>query len=362
MAFPKSGNIMLHLKIQANMIKLRRIQLYDTMRSQNRGHLKSAIKKLFGFLFYKAFEETFPVHKEKATLEAKKNMRKFYEVFRKKAVVELNQKEFRTLSDPDVQYVFGQALVESGRKDDDELRRNISSLLISRIKHHKSDLKKLVFGEAISTIGKLTADQVKIITACFVLEYATSSHVNNMADFNGFLENNVRPFLFFKNTHAEFMHIEYTRCGSLSVGSWDLIQRLRDDYSVLFMDGVDKSEFENFYLPDEIRKELITKEELSGKYLFTFKNLRDLEKYLITKSISIAKRKEIIEVYRSHILNNKLIEQKLRKETKLGNDLLQYHENTFLKHLTLTSVGIVIAATHFERVTGNKVDIDIWIN
>src|SRR5713226_6644785 len=138
------------------------------MRSQNKKHRHSIIKKLFGFLFYRSFEETFPEHKEKATLEAKKNMRKFFEVFRKKAVVELNQKELRIMSDPDFQYVFNQALMETGRKDNDELRQNMSSLLMSRIKHHESDLKKLVFGEAISTIGKLTSNQLKIITACFV--------------------------------------------------------------------------------------------------------------------------------------------------------------------------------------------------
>jgi len=42
-------------------------------------------------------------------------------------------------------------------------------------------------------------------------------------------------------------------------------------------------------------------------------------------------------------------------------DLLDFWDNSSMKHLTLTSVGIAIATANLRRKTGISVDLDIWI-
>jgi hypothetical protein len=277
----------------------------------------------------------------------------------------LPEQEISKLKEPDTQLTLMEAAKISGRKQNEELRNLLANLVVSRIKNDKTgkeELKNIVYNEAISTINKLTLDQLKIITLCYLLRYTSYGGIVSWDKFKNYLNTHIKPFLGFKDTNAEFQHIEYAGCGSIGIGSWDLINIYKQQYSFLFFNLVEKDQIDNLNLLDDIKKEIVVLDTKEDKYFIRFKNKTELEKYLKEKNVKVEIEKKLVSIYESHIKNNEKIKKKISYETEIGKELLDLWEKSNLKHLSLTSVGIAIGVSYFEQVTGEKIDIGIWIN
>ena len=282
-------------------------------------------------------------------------------------IKELPEEEIIKLKEPDTQLTLIEAAKISGRKQNAELRDLLANLVINRIKNDKSgkeELKNIVYNEAISTINKLTIDQLKIITLCYLLRYTSYTGIRSWETFNSYLNSHIKPFLGFKNTNAEFQHIEYAGCGSIGIGRWDLLNIYRHEYSFLFLNLIPKQDIDDLNIPEDIKKEIAILDQKEDKYFLRFRNKNDLEKYLKEKSKNEELNKKIVNIYEANIKSNNDIKDKIVKETDIGKEIFDLMEvnNGNLAHLSLTSVGIAIAATYFEQIVGEKIDINIWIN
>jgi len=187
------------------------------------------------------------------------------------------------------------------------LHKNLSSLITQRINNDDEDLKRIVYDEAISTIGKLTIDQLKIITLCYLVKYTSYSGIVSWETYKTYLNTHIKPFLGFKNTNAEFQHIEYAGCGSIGISSWDVINIHKQQYSFLFSNLTEKDQVDNLTLPDEIKKEIVVLDTKEDKYFIKFKNKTELEKYLKKKKINDEITKKLVSIYESHIKNKVII-------------------------------------------------------
>lgn len=280
-------------------------------------------------------------------------------------IKDLPEEEMVKLKEPDTQLTLLEAAKISGRKQNDELRNLLANLVVSRIKNDKTgkeELKNIVYNEAISTINKLTIDQLKIITLCYLLRYTADNRIVSWDTYKHHLNTHIKPFLGFKNTHAEFQHIEYAGCGSIGIGGWDFTNIYKSQYSFLFFNLVEKKQIDDLNLPIEIKQEIVALDTKEDKYFIRFKNKTKLEEYSKEKKIDEDNIKKLTSVYESHIKNNDEVKKKILEETEIGKELLDIWEKSALKHLSLTSVGIAIGASYFEQTVGEKIDIDIWIN
>jgi hypothetical protein len=308
------------------------------------------------------FKENFPKLKEEAENEVKKNVNLFIEELDRKITAKLNKEQINKFRDPDIQYALYEAIKINARKNSEELRKNLSTLIVERVENDNNDLKRIVYNEAIATVGKLTTNQLKILTLCFLLRYAYYTGIVSWETFNHHLDTRIKPFLDFKDTNAEFQHIEYAGCGSNSIGIWDLIQIFRTTYSLLFNNLIERLDIENLNLPILIKEDVINLSQKENKYFFKVKNKQDLEKYLKEKSIDTELKNKLLNIYESHIRGAPEVKEEMIKKTHLGAKLIELCENRNIEHLNLTSVGIVIAAIHYEQTVGEKINIDIWIN
>lgn len=275
----------------------------------------------------------------------------------------LNSKELDALKEPLIQYDVSEALKSVGKISDESLRATLSSLVEKRIKNDtkEDDLKKIVYSESIRTIEKLTINQLKIITLCYLVRYTRYSNIRNWKDYGKYLNHSIKPFLSFKNTEAEFQHIEYAGCGNISIGNWDLIEMYRVRYSCLFLLPIKGDEIKKLQLPASISNEVFLKED-NRKYSFSIANKFDLENYFNKKGVNQDLRQKISHFYDSKIDRKESIKEKLIKYDNNSKKLMSVCNETKIKNMSLTSVGITIAATYFEQVTGDTIDINIWIN
>ncbi len=277
----------------------------------------------------------------------------------------LSEDERSKLREPDVQLALVEAAKISGRKRGEELRDLLANLVINRIENDSSgeeDLKNIVYNEAILTINKITLDQLKIITLCYLLRHTNHGGVVSWNTFRTYLNNNIKPFLSFKNTVAEFQHIEYAGCGSIGIGSWDFIKSFQQEYSFLFFNLVDKQKIDDLNIAEEVKKEIVAVDVKEDKYSIKYRNKTELENFLKGKDIDKKIIGKIISIYEASIKNEEEIREKIMKETDIGVSLLNIWDKSDLKHLSLTSVGIAIGASYFEQIVGERVDIGIWIN
>lgn len=278
----------------------------------------------------------------------------------------LPEQDMGKLKEPDTQIALLEAAKISGRKPDVELRNLLANLVVSRIKNDsagKEELKNIVYNEAISTVSKLTVDQLKIITLCYLARYTSYGGIVSWDAFKNYLNTHIKPFVHFKNTNAEFQHIEYAGCGSIGIGSWNLVDIYRQQYSFLFSNLIEKAKIEDLDLPENIKSELLRFDATEDKYFVRVKNKEELQKYLKDKGLDEEKQNQFSSLYERNIKNSGDVKKKIEEETEIGKELLElWGTKSNIPHLSLTSVGIAIAASYFEQTVGEKINIDIWIN
>ncbi len=311
-------------------------------------------------LFDDLFNRNFPKLREEAQKTAEENSKKFCEQFLEEAKTKLKPEDVTKLSDPDLQYILTKSIITSARKNEDELRDNISTLLIERIKNSEHNLRSIVYNESIETIGKLTQDELKIICLCFMLRYTVRKGIVIMEQLNASLKN-LEPLLDFNNTDAEFQHIEYVGCGSLGIGSWSVSSKIQNSYSHLLPMTVSSGQMKNYGIPDDIIQELFT-EENETDLKFKISNEGQLEDCLIITTLDETQKNQL----RSELKNSKNASFGKIPEIiqKFGSSLQKMSEivdKSALKNLSLTSVGIVIGAMYYEKISGENIDIGIWI-
>lgn len=153
---------------------------------------------------------------------------------RLKAIHEQSKEIKNVIDSPDFQYISKQATISASRQSSKELHNNLASLLIQRINHDQTDLKRIVLDEAITIVDKLTRDQLQILTANFILTRARLDGLSTIDQFKKFLDDNILPFLSFKNTRAEFEHLVYTGCANISIMVTDISNLFKQSYPNIF--------------------------------------------------------------------------------------------------------------------------------
>ena len=318
--------------------------------------IEEVAKQLMGSVFGELPEDT------KKQIET--NQKSYFQALSENLgkIIKQNEDLKKVIDSPDFQYISKTASISASRSTSAELHKNLSSLMTQRINNNDEDLKRIVYDEAISTIGKLTSDQLKIITLCYLGRYTTYSGIASWDTFKNYLNKHIKPFIEFKNTNAEFQHIEYAGCGSIGIGSWNLVDIYRQQYSFLFSNLIEKAKIEDLNLPEEIKNELLRFDTTEDKYFVRIKNKEELEKYLKNKNLEEVMVNQFVSLYERNIKNSDEVKKKIEDEVEFGKKLLELWEKSNIPHLSLTSVGITIAASYFEQTTGEKIDIGIWIN
>lgn len=269
----------------------------------------------------------------------------------------------KIINDPDFQFISKNALISASRSPSIELHKNLSSLVIQRINSSNDDLKRIVYNEAITTINKLTTNQLKIITLCFLFKYIANDGITSWQTYVDYLNAEFKPFLNFKNTIAEFQHIAYTSCGSIGITSKSGLKVHKENYTFLFLNLIEKSEIDNLNLDNTIKQKLVTVDPKEDKYIINFLNKHSLQNFLKENNINEETIKKISSICMHHIKDDQEIKIKIAQEANIDKNLLEpWADHSNVSFLSLTSVGIVIAATYFEQITGDKIDIDDWIN
>ena len=277
----------------------------------------------------------------------------------------LSDSERARLSEPDAQVAVLRASRTSGQIRNKELRSVLSTLVIRRIRDTSADedIVSIVYNEAIKTMEKLTIDQLKIIAICFILGYTMATRIDSWEELDNYFKT-LSQFLDFKNTQTEFQHIEYAGCGSIQIGKKYIVKMLKRNYTLLFKTPIKKADVDRLSLAEDLWNSIgsaLFSEVEDNNLTFRFRNSFDLEDYTDQHVPDDKVSKALLSLFNSNVLPDSEAKKEIEERTKDGSMIIDIWENSNLKHLTLTSVGIAIAATYFEEVTSEKLEIAEWI-
>jgi hypothetical protein len=278
-------------------------------------------------------------------------------------VQRLKESEIKQLIEPDTQFMLREAANTSGRRTEKDIRSVLAHLVVKRIKSDSTcpgeNIKDIVFSEAVSTVGKMTSDQLKIITLCYMLKYTKRMGVLNWDQINDIFEKSIKPFIDFKNTQTEFQHIEYVGAGSISALGSDFCDSFSKEYGFVFNKDINKEKVKSLNLDIDLQNNIFFNE--GEIYRFKFDTKNGLDQFLEEKNILDPTKSEISKIWNESRMPKQEIENIIKEKSNTGKKLIELWKNSSLPRLLLTSVGIAIAATNYEQITGDTLNIDIWI-
>lgn len=310
-------------------------------------------------MFQILIEGEFPKF-ENSQLKMKNNIENFAKIFVKMGLGKISEEDKEKFTDPDLRFILTDAVKTASRKNDSNLHEILSNLVIQRI-HHDDEIKQVVFNEAISIMGKLTSNQLKIITLHFVLTKVSWHKIQTIENLNIFFKDVFSKLIPFKDTDAEFGHLQSIGCMQQSIGTWDVVN--------VFFKGSCSNLFLKEFSSDEIKKleikypeiEEIFEKNKGDSYKCKSVNSHELQKY-ISKSSETNIKSELLSMYNSHFIALEEI-KKVIESIPLGNELLkQCNNESSITSNNLTGVGVAIALAYLEVTTNVKLDPNTWIN
>jgi hypothetical protein len=145
--------------------------------------------------------------------------------------------------DPDFQYALFTVQKEYARNGDKDLGDLLVDLLVDRSKQEQRDILQIVLNESLRTAPKLTENQLAVLAVVFLFKYTQNFGVGNHQMLGDHLDKYVAPFAskVVKN-QACYQHLEFSGCGSISIGAISLEQILGQTYQGLFLKGFEQTE------------------------------------------------------------------------------------------------------------------------
>jgi len=275
-----------------------------------------------------------------------------------------NPEGFKKAEDPDFQYALFTVQKEYARTGGEELGDLLVDLLVDRSKQEQRNILQIVLNESLTVAPKLTEDQLAALAVTFLFKYTQNQGIGNHEMLGKNFDSHVQPFVSkLSKNQACFQHLEFSGCGSISMGTNSLQSILGTTYQGLFLKGFDK---------DEIQKREIS---IGMNPLFFIPCLNDLQKIQVransaealtkameSQNISEEDKPKIIALFNLNKMNENEIKEKCIQIRPYMETIFDIWSESSLANFTLTSVGIAIGHANIKRLSGEFSNLSIWIN
>ncbi|MBI1185008.1 hypothetical protein GC194_12100 [bacterium] len=280
-----------------------------------------------------------------------------------KEVKDRNPKAVGTMEDPGMQHSLFTAQKEYARTGDKDLSDMLVNILVDRASQKERNLKQIVLDESLNVVPKLTASQMDTLTIVFIIKYSRNSDVKDLISFKSYLALYIKPFTsILSKEDSLYQHLEFTGCGSISSSSVKIQNVFSKTYKGLFCRGFPLEQFEISVTKSEKFKALITP-CLNDPSRYQLAALDDevLDKKSKRMGLTTEEINELKPFLNNYQFSGKELIERINQHGDFMSTLFDVWDNSSLKNMTLTSVGIAIATANLRRKTGISVDLGIWI-
>ena len=271
---------------------------------------------------------------------------------------------------PAMQQSILNACTSAAVADDDELTQTLVDILIDKSGAEPRSFKGVVLNEALEVAGKLTADQVNLLTALVVITCTVVHSLDSVDSVLAEINHRCEPLYGrIPTTTAALQYMAYTGVGALApLNPGSMAAALAQIYDGIFTQG-----FTAEQLPDEMRTISLDLPKVDGRIL-THEDARLRFPAASSQSFDKAESDGTLnEPYLTHkeaaknlITNARLPVEKFVEVMESGQPNLAKFFRDLDKlnavSFTLTSVGIAIGQANWRRLQPTTVpSVDIYL-
>jgi len=277
---------------------------------------------------------------------------------------EKNPMGLNMAQDPDFQYSLFNVQKEYARTGNKELGDILVDILVDRTKEVNRSLKRIVLNESLQTAPKLTSNQYAALSVLLILIHTIYLRMVNFSEFSKYLERELSPFVpELVKGETCYRHLVYAGCGTFEAGSATIEGIFLKNYPLLFVKPFPKEEVADLLNQEPNLSTIISpspKDDNLVELLFTGEEI--IRKKALQLSIEASTIDNLLGIMKRHTMDSKEAKEYSIKAHPCMTILYDVWENSLIKRMTLTSVGIAIAHANIRRVTGTQYDdLSIWI-
>lgn len=272
-----------------------------------------------------------------------------------------------TARDPDMQYSLFNAQREFARSGEPDLEAALVDLLVDRAGEQERSTRAVVLNEAITVAPKLTVAQRRAIATCFLLKYTTWRGPLNI---DVFYQLDIRQSLLpvvdgLPRHQSDYQHIEYVGAGAVGIGSVDLGTALIHQAPGCFTTGFTRDEVPTLGNLLDNSKLIVPCIRDDTRLQIAAQHEDDLDAAAAATGASDQLTDDQLTELRAVFGRGRLAPQialeELTTRVPESSELVTVWQESALKNLTLTSVGLAIGHGYWRRVTASPSPLSIWI-
>jgi hypothetical protein len=248
------------------------------------------------------------------------------------------------------------------RTGDKDLGKLLVDLLIDVTKQDSRTVLQIVLEECLTVAPKLTGQQVGALAAIFLFRYCMQTGMHSPESFREYCQFAL-PFIeSLSKTETTYRHLEYSGCGSISMGAMRLESALRNIYPILFSRPFTTEELQQA-VPELVRSNLVIRSPFQeGAFQFRFSSEGDLEKAVATAGFDSAVWTKAKNFLNGRQLPDEQVRAKAVEWVPQLNALFEIWDNSSMQNFNLTSVGLGIAHAAVRSKTGFHTNLSTWVN
>ena len=312
------------------------------------------------------FKENFPKFQGEAMKLATERGAAITEEFFKKLQME-NPDGINQAGSPDFQDALFTVQKEYAKAGDEELGQLLVDLLVDRTKEPTRTTLQIVLNESLHVAPKLTSTHLAILAVVFILKYTKLQFVENIDSLNQYLTKHILHFAnsdLLPNKEGAFQHLQYTGCGSVSMGSISLEQLFRTHYGGLFNHGFEESRLLELGITISSKDSIMFMPCLNDLTKLQVKaaSMEYLRTFLDIKNTSIDQKQKMELLFQENMFSDEEIKRRVISFSPFMDSIFNAWSYTKLQSFELTSVGIAIGYANIKRISGEFSNLSIWIN
>jgi hypothetical protein len=265
--------------------------------------------------------------------------------------------------DPDFQYLLRDAQEAIARSGDEAVRDTLVDIIARRSMEKTRTRLAITLNDAATKAVNLTHNEFSALSLIYLLRYTLDHSIRNLQTLGAYVENKLMPFA--KDVSREessFWHMQAQSCGNIEMGVIDLQTIFRRSYGGVLGDGFTREQLEAS-LPDGKRT------VLDGLIIPCLNDASKLQPAAIRFDVLKEMAADKIELTEGELQNvwNLFegtitdIPGRVSSAVVEAPLLFDIWNNTRLKNLSLTSVGIAIGHANATKVVGFDAHLNIWI-
>lgn len=308
------------------------------------------------------FESNFYRLKGEALIVVQERAEKMIDLYLDR-LLKINPNAINTSKDPGMQYAIYTAQKEYARTGDDNVAELLVDILVDRTTQNERTLKQIVLDESLLIVPKLTLEQFDILSIVYLLKYTRNHAVTNPDMLFAYIVKYISPFIpCLTKERSCYQHLEYTGCASVSISSNKIENLLRETYKGLFCKGFTKDKFDSILDSSQVRSKLLIP-CFHNNELWQFIATHDdkLEKFALDAGVTPEDVKRLKTLFNSNLMSEIEVKLYLTDLHPGMGKLFDFWDNSLMKHMSLTSVGIAIAIANIRKKIGDKIGLGIWI-